>query len=186
MTGRDLQFSDDARPEDEREDDHHGRHHRGGRGKRLFDYGDLRLLILAMIVERPAHGYELIKAIEERLGGSYSPSPGVIYPTLAWLDDMGYASITLEDGGRKLYHSTAEGRLFVDANRKQIDEILARALFAGERGGPPRDAPDEVVRGMHNIKMALRMKLRTGAVSQETISAVAAALDEAARKIEQS
>jgi len=185
MTGRDPQFSDDARPEDERDDHHPGRHQRGGRGRRLFDYGDLRLLILAMIVERPAHGYELIKAIEERLGGSYSPSPGVIYPTLAWLDDMGYASITLEDGGRKLYRPTAEGQLFVDANRKQIDEILARAVHAGERG-PPRDAPDEVVRGMENIKMALRMKLRRGAVSKETISAVAAALDEAARKIEQS
>ncbi len=165
--------------------EHRGRRKHGGRRRRLFDYGDLRLLILTMIIERPAHGYELIKAIEERLGGSYSPSPGVIYPTLSWLDDMGYATITLEDGGRKLFRPTAEGRLFVDANRKQIDEILARAVFAGERG-PPRDAPDEVVRGMENIKMALRMKLRRGGVSKETISAVAAALDEAARKIEQS
>src|SRR5882757_3447872 len=95
MDGRDRRFhtSDDV------PDRHHGRHgmghgrggdrlHRGGRhGGRLFDYGDLRILILAMIAERPRHGYELIKAIEERFGGSYSPSPGVIYPTLSWLVD---------------------------------------------------------------------------------------------------
>src|SRR4051812_23229092 len=76
-----------------------GRHGRrfgrgGGRhGGRLFEYGEPRLLLLAMIAERPRHGYELMKAIEERFSGSYSPSPGVIYPTLAWLDDMGYVAV---------------------------------------------------------------------------------------------
>src|SRR5690606_20422761 len=66
---------------------HFGRHRHGGgrRGGRAFDYGELRLLILSMIAARPSHGYELIKAVEERFGGSYSPSPGVIYPTLSWL-----------------------------------------------------------------------------------------------------
>src|SRR5262245_17752487 len=75
---------------------HGGRHHKHGRGGRLFDYGELRLLILALIAEAPSHGYELIKSIEERFGGSYTPSPGVIYPTLSWLDDMGYAVIEPE------------------------------------------------------------------------------------------
>src|SRR3954466_11847392 len=99
---------------------HHGkphRHHRGGRhGGRLFDYGELRLLVLAMLAERPRHGYELIKAIEERTGGGYSPSPGVIYPTLAWLEDMGYA-IATADGGRRSYAVTDEGSAFLVANR---------------------------------------------------------------------
>ncbi len=67
-----------------------------------------------MIAEQPCHGYELIKAIEETFGGRYSPSPGVIYPTLAWLDDMGYAAIEAEDGGRKRYSITAEGEAFLD------------------------------------------------------------------------
>src|SRR3974390_2082631 len=89
------------------------RHRRHGlfgerRGGRPFDYGELRLLALAMIAEQPRHGYELMKAIEERMGGSYSPSPGVIYPTLAWLEDMGYAAVEIEDAGRKRYRITAE------------------------------------------------------------------------------
>ena len=108
--------------------DRPSRHGRGGRhgGGRLFDYGELRLLLLAMIAERPWHGYELIKAIEERFGGSYSPSPGVIYPTLAWLDDMGYAAIEPVEAGRKRYRITAEGEAFLVANRAAADELLAR------------------------------------------------------------
>src|SRR5262245_2204702 len=92
------------------EERHSGRHgHRrhgtffGGRRERAFDYGELRLLVLAMIAEHSRHGYELMKAIEERMGGSYSPSPGVIYPTLSWLEDMRYAVVETEDAGRKRY-----------------------------------------------------------------------------------
>src|SRR5271163_5272853 len=96
---------------------HHRHHHRGRRHGRLFDYGELRLLILAMIAEQPRHGYELIKVIEERFGGSYTPSPGVIYPTLSWLDDMGYAAVDAEASGRKRYRLTAEGEAFLVANR---------------------------------------------------------------------
>src|ERR1700754_2743671 len=73
---------------------HAGGHH-GGR-RRLFDHGDLRFILLSMIAAKPAHGYDLIKALEERMGGGYSPSPGVIYPTLTMLEEQGYASLTLE------------------------------------------------------------------------------------------
>src|ERR1044072_6068887 len=84
--------------------DRHNHHHHGHRsGGRLFDYGELRLLILALIAEQPRHGYELIKSIEERFGGRYTPSPGVIYPTLSWLEDMGYAAVEAEAAGRKRY-----------------------------------------------------------------------------------
>src|ERR1700761_2481023 len=87
-----------------------GRHrhaHHGGfggrRGGRAFYYVELRFLVLAMIAEQPRHVYELMRGIEERMGGSYSPSPGVIYPTLAWLEDMGYTRVEAEGGGRKRY-----------------------------------------------------------------------------------
>ena len=103
----------------------------------LFDYGELRLLLLAMIAERPCHGYELIKAIEERFGGSYTPSPGVIYPTLSWLDDMGYAAIEAEEAGRKHYRITSEGEAFLVANREAADALLARADPTGAAGGGP-------------------------------------------------
>src|SRR3954463_11592579 len=105
--------------------DHH-EHHYPRRGRRPFDYGDLRLLVLAMLAERPRHGYELIKAIEERTGGGYSPSPGVIYPTLAWLDDMGYASEAAE-GARRRCAVTAEGSAFLGANRAELDALRERA-----------------------------------------------------------
>src|SRR4051812_37924481 len=85
----------------------------GRRGSRLFDYGELRLLVLALIAQAPAHGYELIKTIEDRFGGSYTPSPGVIYPTLSWLEDMGYATVEAE-GGRKSYAITEAGTTFLE------------------------------------------------------------------------
>lgn len=162
-------------------DDHHGRPHRGRGGKRMFDYGELRLLILAMILQRPFHGYELMKAIEQRLGGNYTPSPGVIYPTLAWLDDMGYASIELEEGGRKLYHVTEQGRAFIDANRSLVEELLTRAV-PGERGHD--EVPDAIIRAMENLKLALRLRLRKGPPDEATTGDIANILDEAARAIE--
>jgi DNA-binding PadR family transcriptional regulator len=164
---------------------HGGRHHRhdrgGRRGGRLFDYGDLRLLLLAIIAERPSHGYELIKTIEERLGGSYSPSPGVIYPTLAWLEDMGYAVIEVE-GGRKRYRITAEGESFLAANRAAADELLSRT--GSPDGGDHVPAP--LVRSMENLKLALRLRLKRGSIDQATAEGIAAALDAAAQTVERS
>ena len=138
MGGRGRHFTN---PDNLSEHHHRGRHrhHHGGRhGGRLFDYGELRLLLLAMIAERPRHGYELIKAIEERFGGSYTPSPGVMYPTLSWLDDMGYAAIEAEEGGRKRYRITTEGEAFLVANRAAADALLSRAGPAGADRRRPR------------------------------------------------
>src|SRR5579875_3678085 len=98
---------------------------RGGR-RRVFDQGDLRLVILQLIADKPSHGYEIIKAIEERIGGEYSPSPGVIYPTLTLLEEMGYATVQPEEGGRKLYAITDEGRAFLEQNRAAADAIFER------------------------------------------------------------
>ena len=95
----------------------------GGREGRMFDPGELRLVILALVAEKPRHGYEVIKALGERVGGDYSPSPGVVYPTLALLEDTGLASASVDEGGRKLYAITAEGQKHLDENRAQIDAI---------------------------------------------------------------
>ena len=137
-----------------------------------------------MIAEQPRHGYELIKGIEERMAGSYSPSPGVIYPTLSWLEDMGYAVPETENGARKRYHITAEGQAFLAANRPGIDALFSRIDAAGT--DRPRGVPAPVVRGMENLKLALRLRLRSGPVDQRTAEAIAAALDAAAQTIERS
>jgi DNA-binding PadR family transcriptional regulator len=164
----------------------HGRHGRlGGRSGlgRFFAHGDLRLVILHLAAEKPRHGYELIKAIEERVGGAYSPSPGVIYPTLTLLEELGYVRANPGEGGaRKLYEITAEGQTFLDANRPAVDALLARMDEASRvHGGGP--AP-QIVRAMENLKLALRLRLARGPLSEEQASAVAAALDAAANAVE--
>ena len=134
-----------------------------------------------MIAEQPRHGYELIKAIEERFGGSYVPSPGVIYPTLSWLDDMGYAEVEAAEGGRKRYRVTAEGEAFLAQNRAAADELLARAGGVEDQG-----VPAGVIRAMGNLKLALRLRLRRGGLNAEAAAKIAAALDAAAHDVERS
>lgn len=168
-------------------DHSHGRHggrHRGGRHHgRIFDYGELRLLILAMIAEQPRHGYELIKVIEERFGGSYTPSPGVIYPTLSWLDDMGYAAVD-EEAGRKRYRVTGEGEAFLAANRKAADALLTRV--GPDAGGGAANVPAPLVRAMENLKLAMRLRLKRGPIDDPAAQGIAAALDAAAQAVERS
>ena len=167
-------------PGHHRRHDHHGPR-RGGRPGRMFDYGEVRLLLLAMLAERPAHGYELIREIEERLGGAYSPSPGTIYPTLSWLEDMGYASVEAE-AGRKRYSVTPDGEAFLTANRAAADELLARgARTEGHRHG----APAPVTRAMENLKLAMRLRLKAG-LDDGAAEKIAAALDAAAQAVERS
>ena len=165
----------------------HGRHGRGGGGRqglgRFFAHGDLRLVILHLIAEKPRHGYELIKAIEERVGGAYSPSPGVVYPTLTMLEELGYVTASTGEGGPKKLHAiTAEGQAYLDANRPAVDALLARMDEAGRaHGGGP--AP-QVLRATENLKLALRLRLARGPLTEEQANAVAAALDAAATSVE--
>lgn len=164
-----------------------GRHHGGGRGGRLgrvFDHGDLRYVLLGLIAERPRHGYELIKAIEEKFGGLYSPSPGVIYPTLTLLEELGYIRPENAEGSRRQFVVTEEGTAFLAANRAVVDQIFARMEEASEAfaGGPP----PEIHRAMHNLEAALTIRLGRGRLTPEEIRAVTAILDRTAGEIEQS
>jgi DNA-binding PadR family transcriptional regulator len=137
-----------------------------------------------MIAETPRHGYELMKAIEERMGGSYSPSPGVIYPTLSWLEDMGYTAAEAAAAGRKRYRITAEGEAFLTANRPAIDALMARIGPAGADGS--HGVPTPVVRAMENLRVALRLRLRNGPLDQAATETIAAVLDAAAQTVERS
>jgi DNA-binding PadR family transcriptional regulator len=158
--------------------------HEAGRRGRMFEQGALRLVILRLLSEKPRHGYEIIKAVEESFGGAYTPSPGIVYPTLTLLEEMGYARVTAEEGGKKLYAITPEGGEFLADNNKQADAIFARIQSAREAfgGGPP----PAVMRAMENLRMAGRMRLQRGELGEDAISVIVDALDEAARKIEKS
>jgi DNA-binding PadR family transcriptional regulator len=113
----------------------------GGRafraGRRLAS-GDLQLVLLALLSERPSHGYELIKALEQRSGGFYSPSPGMVYPALTWLEEMGYASVAAE-GAKKLYSVSDSGREYLKENRDAADAMLGQLEYIGRKMGRVRE-----------------------------------------------
>ena len=158
-----------------------GHHHgfgRGGRAGRFLEHGDLRLLVLHLISQEPRHGYDLIKAIEDLTGGAYAPSPGVIYPTLTMLEELGQAAATAE-GAKKLYGITSAGQAALAEAQPLADTILAR--LAGTTG---RESAMPVMRAMENVKTALRMKLGGRASTAETLRRIADALDDLARRIE--
>jgi DNA-binding PadR family transcriptional regulator len=102
------------------------------RARRMLAQGDLRLVALALIAEAPRHGYEIIKLIEEKTADWYSPSPGIIYPTLTYLEEAGYVTASTE-GSKKLYAITGDGRSYLQSNRDLVDVILERLTALGER-----------------------------------------------------
>ena len=171
-----------GRPEGDRRD---GPHRRGRADLgRFFAHGDLKLVILNLIAEKPRHGYEIIKAIEDAVGGAYSPSPGVVYPTLTLLEELGYTAVTPGEGTKKLHGITSEGHAMLDANRPTLDALLARMAGSAAAFG---DGPHpSVVRAKEGLKLALKMRFARGPLTAEQSAAVAAALDAATAAIERS
>ena len=170
-----------------RDHDHAHEHEHGERGergsRRLFAHGDLRLLALHLIGERARHGYEIIKAIEDLTGGAYSPSPGVIYPTLTWLEELGHVSVAASDGTKKLHAITAEGRAHLDVYRPTLDALLARIrpLQAARSGA---SAP-RIAAALENLQHALKSRLARGPDDAQ-IERIAAAIDDAAQAVDKS
>ncbi len=177
-----------------------GRGPRGGRGgwgggafrvgKMLAD-GDLRLIVLALLAEGPRHGYEIIKALEEKSSGVYSPSPGVVYPTLTYLEEVGYAT-ALAEGSKKVYSITDSGRTYLEQNREVADMAIsgiekfgkkmaqARAWWEGQRRGEEHAAPDRDIPGVipevndarRELKAAIAEKLEASEAEQQRVAAV--------------
>ena len=156
--------------------------HRAHKRERMFEAGGLKLLTLHLIGQQPSHGYDVIRAIGELVGGDYQPSPGTIYPTLSYLVDMGHATATDSDGGRKQYRITPEGQQALAEQADMLQLILARLAAGKDREA--RQRPATLVRALENFKMALRLKLDTSELSDEQVAQIAALLDETALKIE--
>jgi DNA-binding PadR family transcriptional regulator len=163
-----------------------GRHGRGfggfgGDRERLFDSGELRLVILALLAEKPSYGYEIIKAIEERLSGGYAPSPGVVYPTLTLLEEEGYATVSSAEGSKKLYTVTELGAEFLKTNQATVKAIFGRMEQAGKAFG--RGRSPQIMRALMNLKFALKMRAGQGNLSPEQTRKITEAIDAAARVI---
>ena len=184
---------------------HHffGRHH-GGRGfghfgrgfmegdmgGRAFGMGrklasvDLQLLILGLLAEKPRHGYEIIKALDERSKGFYVPSPGMVYPALTYLEEIGHATVEVE-GSRKLYHITDAGKEHLDSNRSTADALFAqfgrvgermdrvrramRAEETGEDADHERRGSKELLRARRDLKLALADKWDSSHEEQQRV-----------------
>lgn len=157
---------------------------RGGRGRRrMFDSGELRLVLLALIEKEPRHGYDLIKAIEEMTGGEYAPSPGVVYPTLSLLEDAGLIASAETEGARKAFRITDAGVAELAEKRDEVDALLARLSEAGEEREQRAGGP-QIGRAVGNLMAAMAHRLASGETDAEFKHQVAEILDEAARKIE--
>ena len=155
----------------------------GGRGRRrMFDGGELRLVLLKLIQDESRHGYELIKAIEELTGGAYAPSPGVVYPTLSMLSEQSFVAEQATDDARKKFAITPEGAMHVEENRELVEALMARLAGVGEHRNRTDKAP--IRRSMGNLRVALQDRLSKGEFSDDTLHDIAALIDEVAQKIE--
>lgn len=155
--------------------------HGGGRRARLFRPGDLKLLALHILAARPCHGYEVIRSIGELVGGGYAPSPGTIYPTLAFLEDRGVAAVEAQADGRKLYRITAAGERRLAEKRPDLDALLAR-LRDGRSEARARQVPD-IMRAMENLKTALRLRFAAGRPDDASVRRIADIIDRAAVEV---
>ncbi len=156
---------------------------------RMFAQGDLRLVVLTLISEQPRHGYEIIKVIEEKTSGIYSPSPGIIYPTLTFLEESGYLTSESE-GSKKLYKITEEGEAYLKPNRDIVEAIMDRLSAFGRRAAKMRKAfgldsenhrlPQVVDAAISNLREAASKRLEA---DEETEAKIVEILMKAASEI---
>ncbi len=168
---------------------------RGGRGKqrrphggplqkreRMFGPGELRLVLLAMLAEEPRHGYELIKALEEMTEGAYSPSPGIIYPTLQMLNDEGVVAAQESEDSRKLYQATETGLAELEDRADELEDLWQRLGRKAERARPTASA--DLFRSLGNLATVITNRASKDGMSSVDKDKVVDLIDELARRIE--
>ena len=153
----------------------------GPRRERMFEKGDLKYVILDLLEEKPSHGYEVIRALEERFRGFYSPSPGSVYPTLQLLEDLGYVTATQRDG-KKVYAVTDEGRKFLEEHRQSVEDIWSRV-----GGGWDPELMGELHEIRHEVRNLGRMfarKMRSGRIDRDKLRRIREVIVKAVQDIE--
>ena len=155
---------------------------RGRERKRMFSGGELRLVLLRLIADEPRHGYELIKAIEQMTEGEYAPSPGIVYPTLTMLEEMGMIAEAKRKDTKKVFEATEEGRAHLEENSDEVAELIERLEGHGHhrrRGQRP-----EIGRAIGNLMTALRNRIAHEGWNEQLLDEVVDILDDAAQRIE--
>jgi DNA-binding PadR family transcriptional regulator len=172
----------------------HGPFGRGGRGPRgdwsdMFggpppraERGHVRYLVLDAIADQPRHGYEIIQAIEERSGGTYRPSPGVVYPTLQLLEELGHARLE-EKEGRKVYAITDDGKRDLDEHRDEVADFYARS--AGDDWADHAEDVGDLMKRVARLFKAFRRMARHGRLTPSTLKKLRGVVDEALARMEE-
>ena len=155
---------------------------RGRRARRMFEGGELKLVLLKLIADEPRHGYDLIRAIEELTGGEYAPSPGIVYPTLTLLQDMGLIEEAPGKAARKPFQVTDEGRAHLAEREEEVEALFERLTDLTPR--EDQTAGPAIGRAIRNLMTALRHRVGRDGVDDELLHEIAAILDEAAQRIE--
>lgn len=148
----------------------------------MFESGELRLVLLKLIADEPRHGYDLIRAIEDLTGGEYAPSPGVVYPTLTLLQDMGLIEEAAGEGPRKPFQVTDEGRKHLEERSEEVGALFERLEDLKPRG--EHVAGPAIGRAVKNLMTALSHRVSRDGLNEDLLLEIAAVLDEAAQKIE--
>jgi DNA-binding PadR family transcriptional regulator len=147
----------------------------------MFEKGDLKYVILNLLAEKPSHGYEVIRALEDKFRGFYSPSPGSVYPTLQLLEDLGYVSATQRDG-KKTYEVTAEGHKFLEENRRSVEDIWSRV-----GGGWDPEIGAELHEMRHEITSLGKLfgrEMHGGRLNKDKLRRIRVVISDAARQVE--
>jgi DNA-binding PadR family transcriptional regulator len=155
---------------------------RGRRSRRMFESGELRLVLLKLIADEPRHGYDLIRAIEGLTGGEYAPSPGIIYPTLTLLQDMGLIEEAPVEGPRKPFQATDEGRAHLEERKEEVEALFERLSDLAPRESS--NAGPAIGRAVKNLMSALSHRVGRDGLDEELLHEIAAILDDAAQRIE--
>ena len=157
---------------------HRGGPFGGGRGSRMFDPGALRLVVLGLIAEEPRHGYDIIKALETKFQGAYSPSPGAIYPMLQMLEEADLVT-SEKDGNKRLFSISEDGKAYLAENAAELDRINGQmSEFAGRAGGAA------VMGEMRAIRFLVKSRLRGEDWDSTQVEAVRAILAKAREEID--
>jgi DNA-binding PadR family transcriptional regulator len=154
----------------------------GGGRRRMFDGGELKLVLLKLIADAPRHGYDLIREIEALTGGSYAPSPGVVYPTLSMLDEMNLIGEQQSDGSKKRFAATEEGRALLAEQSDVVEALFAR--LSALNAETERTDNASVRRAVGNLRQVLQHRLMRGDLADDTLHQIVGLIDEVAQKIE--
>lgn len=147
----------------------------------MFEQGDLKYVILKLLEEKPRHGYDVIKELEEKSGGAYAPSAGTVYPTLQLLEDLGYASVAPEEGGKRIYSITDAGKQYLEQNKSTVEDVFDRLADVG--ASILSDAVMDINRAFRDVASATYGPVRSYHKDTETATKVKEILERTAREL---